>query len=399
MKNIKALVCLFLALAIPFILLTGCGNGVGELSKLLNPPDPPSVSDPPDISDLFPPDTGDPEPTGTPPDYASGSFRDAIDDNGFFKGVRAVDYIVMFNYKGLPIPKDVHQVSDEDLQSQIDSIVAEFPPNIQITDRAIQDGDKVNIDYVGSVDGVPFDGGSTDGQGTEVTAGSPDYIDDFLFQIIGHMPGETINVEVTFPDEYPNNPDLAGKPALFVTTINYIAEMDLTDEFVMENLNPYYGWTTVEEMKAGMRKDIQKYGIQQYIRSYFISDVTVKSMPDQLIDYQINSMMNWYVEYAGYYGMELEELISSEGFSSVDELIESYYDMNMESAVSTLVLQAIAEDAGMTVSDDDVANYFLDNNMMDDYQSLVEQYGMPFIKYNVLFQKVMDFIVDNAVLL
>ena len=93
-----------------------------------------------------------------------------------------------------------------------------------ITDRVVAKDDYVNIDFVGSVDGVPFDGGSTGGQGTIVQAGSTNYIDDFLDQIIGIKPGETVDVNVTFPDSY-GEASLAGKKALFVTTVNYIVEI------------------------------------------------------------------------------------------------------------------------------------------------------------------------------
>jgi trigger factor len=229
------------------------------------------------------------------------------------------------------------------------------------------------------------------------------YIDDFLVQIIGHMPGETINVEVTFPDSYPNNPDLENKDALFVTTINYIVDTDtssvLTDDFVAENLSGSYGWTTVEEMRESLQADMRKYNMQQYLNEYFANQVTILSMPDQLLQYQENSMINYYQEYANYYGMEFEELLSSEGFSSVDELINAYYESNMTSASSLLVLLAVAEDAGFIITDEDVADYFQENDMSGEYDSYIERYGMPYVKHNVLCQRVIDYIIKNAVLL
>lgn len=89
------------------------------------------------------------------------------------------------------------------------------------TSLTVEDGDTVNIDYVGSVDGVEFDGGSTNGAGTELTIGSGVYIDDFEEQLIGAHPGDTVNVNVTFPDDYQQE-DLQGKDALFVVTVNGI---------------------------------------------------------------------------------------------------------------------------------------------------------------------------------
>lgn len=88
----------------------------------------------------------------------------------------------------------------------------------------VEDGDTVNIDYVGFVDGVEFEGGSTQGQGTDLVIGSGSYIDDFEEQLIGAHPGDEVDVYATFPDPYNNNPDLSGKEALFEVTINGIYE-------------------------------------------------------------------------------------------------------------------------------------------------------------------------------
>ena len=91
------------------------------------------------------------------------------------------------------------------------------------TSLTIEDGDTVNIDYVGSIDGVEFEGGSTNGAGTDLTIGSGLYIDDFEEQLIGAHPGDSVEVNVTFPDDYQQE-DLQGKDALFQVTINGIYE-------------------------------------------------------------------------------------------------------------------------------------------------------------------------------
>lgn len=91
------------------------------------------------------------------------------------------------------------------------------------TSLTVEDGDTVNIDYVGTVDGVEFEGGSTDGNGTDLVIGSGDYIDDFENQLIGSHPGDTVEVQVTFPDDY-GNEELNGKDAVFTVTVNGIYE-------------------------------------------------------------------------------------------------------------------------------------------------------------------------------
>jgi len=365
------------------LLLAGCGAKTDEP----NEPSQSTVSDGPD----------DPsEPNGST-DGSYGSHKDALDEDGFFKGVKALEHVEMFNYHAFEIPNDVHFVADDVIQSEIDYIVSENPSSVQILDRAVVDGDTVNIDYTGTVDGVEFAGGSTDGMGADVTIGVTQYIDDFLEQLIGHKPGDIVDVEVTFPDDY-GEESLQGKDALFVTAINYIVDTELTDDYVAESLYPYYGWTTVEEMKAGLRSDIQKYNIQQYLKQYFTTEVVVNSVPDQLMEFQESAMLSFYQEYAEYYGVEIEELLSQEGLSSVEELLESYYDTNLSNAVNVLVIIAIAEDAGFRISDDELAEYFFRYEGSDDYSMYVEQYGLPYVKHNVLCQKVMDYVIDNAVL-
>ena len=116
------------------------------------------------------------------------------------EGVTALDYVTLpEDYDHIFLPADVTTATDEDIQASIDSLLAGFASYEQLTDVEVKEGDTVNIDYVGSVDGVEFDGGSTQGNGTNVVAGSTNYIDDFLTQIIGHKPGETFDVNVTFP--------------------------------------------------------------------------------------------------------------------------------------------------------------------------------------------------------
>ena len=250
MKNTKTMLCGFITLILIFAVLTGCSKK----------------------------DT----------DYAAFFYSDGIDENGFWEGVKALDYVELIDYGAILIPSEIHHISDEDLQAAIDQFLAEHPEKIM--DRAIADGDSVNIDYVGSIDGVEFAGGNSMGEGAKVTAGSAEFIGDFLTQIIGHKPGETFNVNVSFPAVYQNNPSLAGKPAVFKTTINYIygeVVQELTDEFVKNNLDDGHdhSWKTVQEMKDGIRSDLQKYAIQNYVGEqmntdeYMTTKVNIKSVP------------------------------------------------------------------------------------------------------------------------
>jgi trigger factor len=330
------------------------------------------------------------------------SYSEGIDANGFWQNIRALDLIEQFDFHSFGIPSHIHFVSDSDVQREIDGILSYYPSSERITDRPVVSGDKVNIDYVGSIDGIEFAGGNTGGRGADVTAGSREYIADFLDQIIGYMPGDTVNVEVTFPDDY-HAPDLAGKDALFVTVINYIKgdeiAQELTDEFVFLNLSNIFGWTTVAEMENEIRSDKRVQAVNRYITQFISDSVEVKSVPDSLIRYHERLLTDNFTNYASSNGFTVGELLDIEGFSSMEELLREYHDEHVRSSSYFLVIQAVAESAGITVSDDDVAEYFAEHFGSGDISMYEEAYGMPYLKQYVLSEKVIGYIADNAVLL
>ena len=388
MKNYKTILCIILALAIPLMLLAGCGNGEDETEA---DPDA-TLSDDPIVND-----------PGIDPGFI---FGEGIDENGFWEGIRALDYVEMINYRGIQIPSDIHQEqgSDSDIQDIINEILADFTTYEPIPDREIVDGDTVNIDYVGSVDGEEFFGGSTEGEGTFVTIGVTEYIDDFLEQLIGHSPGETINVEVTFPDEYPNNPELERKDAVFVTTINFIGGEpiipELSDAFVAENLSQFYGWETVAEMEEYFRAYLEggrEDAIRQFLYEYLTDNIIIRSIPEQIISYKEREMISSYQAGAISEGVEIEEVLGWYGLSTLDELKDFHREEIENDASFSLIIQAIAEDAEIIISDDEVAEFFSEN--YGDFPSFVEEYGMPMLKQFVLSQRVFEFIYENVILM
>lgn len=386
MKNIKVPLCIILTLVMTLFMVASCA----ERDEAFDPFGLTNSSDSASTDSAVPHQTTD----------GSFSYSDGLDDNGFWIGVKATDYIEMFNYQAMQIPRDTHVITDERLQQEIDAILEAYPNSVQVLDRAIIDGDTVNIDFVGSINGINFEGGSTGGEGTDVTIGVDQYIDDFLEQLIGHTPGEKINIEVTFPDDYFEE-SLQGRDALFITDINFIVENgELTDEYVMINLSAEYGWQSVAEMDQGLRDDLKQFAIRSYIQEYFAKDVTILAIPDSMLEYQEKAMLSYYQGAAEQYGVTIEELISAnEGYSSVEELIESTKDYNTSSVVYYLVLQAIAEDAGIIVEDVDIFNFFELYNDSVSYEEFVMQYGLPCLKQLVLCDKVLEFVIGNAVLL
>ncbi len=329
------------------------------------------------------------------------SYSKGLNDDGYWDGINALDYVELIdNYQETIIPAETHAVSEEDIQTQVDSFLGAFSESEQITDRAAEDGDTLNIDYAGSIDGVEFEGGSTQGAGAEVTIGETKYIDGFLEQLVGHTPGETFDIQVTFPDEY-GNEELNGKEATFDITINYLVEIhepELSDAFVRENLEAEHGWTTVQEMRDAITQELQNKAIDTYLTSIILEKGNVSSVPDSLIKYNEESFYAYYEETAQSFGVGLDEFVTSYmGAESMEALVKDSSDLIRENAEIMLIIQAIAEDQSFKVSEDDVAAFFKEMGI-DDYSGYEESFGMPYLKQMLIYQNVTDLLKDHAVL-
>jgi len=329
-------------------------------------------------------------------DYATGLSQD-----GFYADVKAMDYVTLSDYKNITIPSENHVITDEQLEASINTVLSNFEETVQVTDRQIKDGDTVNIDYVGSVDGVEFDGGSTGGAGTDVTIGVTQYIDDFLEQLIGHTPGESFDIEVTFPENY-GVEDLNGKDAVFAITVNYISEAvapELTDEFVATNLQEIYECDTVEELRTIIKEDLKKSAIRAYLQNYIGVEVVVNEVPEPVLAYQERMLKNYYEMSAFTYGMKLDDFLSAYvGYPTFDALLEAAGEQVTLSSEIAISIQAIAEDAGLSVSDEYLASYFEQYTGNADYTEYQDIYGIEYLKNSVLQDVVLDYLSENATL-
>ncbi len=335
------------------------------------------------------------------------NYSAALDENGYFTGVRALDYVTLpADYKALSVSAADVQVTDDELQTNLDYILSQFAETEQDTESTIQNGDSVNIDYVGSVDGIEFTGGNTNGQGTTVTAGSTQYVDDFLTQIIGHKPGETFDVVVTFPDGYDDSTDangdpikLAGQEAVFSVTINYIAKSvtpELTDEFISKNIDPKYG-STVEEFKDTVRKDVADANLEKYVTNYLTQNsVYADELPEAVTEYSSMMVLNYYCGYASAKKQTLTQFIQENlDADSIQALLDSNKEAIDNQAKRFLLYQALAEDQGLDCTDDDVKAYFEDlgNTDYSDYQNF---YGTNYLRMNAVGDKAFNNILANV---
>ncbi|MCI8387430.1 MAG: hypothetical protein HFE63_03055 [Clostridiales bacterium] len=322
-------------------------------------------------------------------DDAGFDYSKGLDSNGFFAGIKAADIVTLPEYKGIDIDPSVFIADEDEVQNQIEYVLSNYVDYEKVTDRAVKDGDSVNIDYVGTIDGVAFAGGTTNGYGTTVTIGVTQYIDDFLEQLIGHKPGETFDVEVTFPTEYKNNPDLAGKDAVFSTTINYIQGDEIVPELTVE-IAANYGFDSIDAMIEDIKDFVVNY--QKNDAFYDILNAAVcDNIPQAVIDYVIDHDLDQLTyEAKSYYGMTLEQYITSfSDYKSTQEYIDAMMEDYKAIAVQYLAAQAIAEKEGLTVSKQDIEDA--------GYSDMIETYGEPYLKQTILFQdKIPNLIFDNA---
>lgn len=323
-----------------------------------------------------------------------------LNDDGTLKGVDSAALVTLPQYKGIAVPAEEYTITDDELNTQINSILDQYATYDQIKDRAIEDGDVVNIDYVGSVDGEEFSGGNTNGRGTLVTAGSDAYIDDFLTQIIGHTPGETFNVEVTFPDPYENNPDLAGKDAVFVTTINYIQGdkqvPELTDEFVSQT-SALADYGTAQGMKDTIRTSMENNKADNYVLQKVLDECQFSEFPADLVDQLVNVSMAQFESQASAYGLDMETARSMMGYDSEDAQREAMTAAAQEQLKTVVMLEAIAKAEGLTVDEDALTNYFSTNVGTSDYSAYQTYYGRGYLCQAVLLDSAMDLVTSSAV--
>lgn len=339
-------------------------------------------------------------------DYlATFSYSDGFDENGYLKGVTALDYVTLpDDYTNITIDASLGEVTDEDVTDYINSnILSGYATTNQVTDRAAADGDTVNIDYVGTIDGVEFDGGSTNGNGADLELGSGTYIDDFEDQIVGHTPGDTFDVTVTFPDNY-GSTDLAGKEAVFNTTLNYISETvtpELTDAWVQENLSETTGLTDVASLNEFAKNQISFSKQYNDVYTALHDRVSyVDELPESAKEYFRNVLLYGVYSYANNYGTNMTTIVSSGMFGTSYDSIEAFLE-DMEGSINTqleqtLLLQAIAEKQGLKCDTDLLNTEFVNQYGVKDPSNFTQVYGENYVKCQLLDSLVMQGLIDNV---
>jgi len=328
---------------------------------------------------------------------ASSNYSEELNDNGFIKGVKATDYINLVDYKNIVVPESEVAYTDEEIDADIQS-ARENHKVLNTEEGTISDGDTVNIDYVGTIDGVEFDGGNSNGQGSDLTIGSGTFIDDFEQQLIGYKVGDITNVEVTFPDDYATA-ELAGKDAVFEVTVNGIYELpEFTDEFVAENLSAYA--TTVDGYFQYLKNTNYETKLDNYVRNYLSENTTVIKYPKKYLktlkaanryaDEESYEYMNQI--YMQYYGGGYNSFEEYTGLSEEDYLAE-LTTRSEEDCKNDLIYQAIFENEGMSVTVDDVKELITKNyGSSDQYDELAEQFGAGYLANERMGEMALEYV-------
>lgn len=307
-------------------------------------------------------------------------------------------------YKGIEVDCSV---GDDEVQAELDTFLSENSKENKKKKGKCKEGDAVNIDYVGKVDGEAFDNGSATGQ--TITLGASGFIDGFDDGVVGMKVGATKDVPVTFPEEYSNAPELAGKDAVFTITLNYISETVLpkmTDKLVADKTD----YKTVDEWKKAKADELKKAkkdeaGSTAY--SQVESKAEVSKYPETLVQVCRAQLDAYYQYSAKQYGYS-----DFASFLSAMQMDQAAYDENIKNAAQSIaktqmLTEAIAARENITVTDEEITKEIasvseqagqeeseLRKNFEDLYGTAItiENY----YRVTLLTNKVVDFIGENA---
>lgn len=284
--------------------------------------------------------------------------------------------VTLGEYKGLEVEKIEVEVTDEDIQADIDKVREQNSRLVSVTDRAVEDQDQVTIDFEGFVDGVAFEGGKAEGH--SLTIGSHSFIDNFEEQLIGKNIDEEVEVNVTFPEEYQSE-DLQGKPAMFKVKINEIKFKELPevdDEFAKDVSE----FDTLDEYKADIKAKLleqkektAKTQKQEAVLDKAIENATME-IADPMIDMQTENMTQDFAQRMQQQGLTLEQYFQFTG-QNMATLKDSMKVEAEKRIKSRLVLEAIVGAEAIDVSDDE---------LKEELEKMAKMYNM---EYEALTEK------------
>ena len=325
-----------------------------------------------------------------------------MDQNVIYTATVAVKpEVTLGEYKGVTVEKAETTVSAKEVNEKL---AAELEKNARVVEveREIQKDDIATIDFVGSVDGVEFEGGK--GEDYPLTIGSGTFIPGFEDQLIGHKAGETVDVKVTFPENY-GAKDLAGKEALFVTTIKAVKEKQVPaadDEFASEVSE----FDTLDEYKKDLKKTLKEQKEkaatttnEKNVIAKVVENASVE-IPAPMLEAQLDNMLYDYQTRLAQQGIPMDQYLKITG-QTVEQIKDQMKESAEKNLKTSLVIEAIMEKENITVADERVD---------EEFKKIAEQYKMEYddlmktvsveqkesMKREVAFQETIDMLVAEA---
>lgn len=318
----------------------------------------------------------------------------------------ANDYVTLGDYLGMEVTVDGdYEVTDEDIRDEIELELAYFGTTYEETDKTtVEEGDTVNIDYVGKKDGVAFDGGT--GEDYNLTIGSGTFIPGFEDGLIGAEVGDIVDLELTFPEEY-QNAELAGQDVVFTVTVNSIVEPvqityeTLTDEFIQDNVGLDSVEAYIDEVREVLEEDKaseKETAVSRAILLKLPEICTVSGHPEGLEEERIEQNVQYYADMASAYGTDLETMLGSNGMT--EESLRSELAESVKDTVDVeLILLAIADAEGITNDEEAYQAYVADILTQGGYASeeeLYKEFKEAYVRRQFCQDKARELVEENA---
>ena len=309
--------------------------------------------------------------------------------------------VTLGQYKGLTVKKAEYPVTDKDVEEDIERSLKAKSRLVDITDRAAKNGDTVNIDYSGSVDGVKFNGGTAEKQ--ELTLGSKSFIPGFEEQVEGMKIGEEKDLKVKFPDDY-HAEDLKGKDAVFAVKLNSIKFREipeLNDDFVKDTTK----FETVAEYRADVKKrltDSAERRADNENKNNMIDAIVANAsvdIPDCMIESELDYMLQDFEYRLGYMygGMKLDDYFKYTGSSRED--FRKDRKSEAEKAVKTrLVMETIIKTEKVEPTEQEIDKRIAEiaeqqGKTLEEYKPSVSEHQLTHIKSDVTVEKTLNELV------
>lgn len=316
---------------------------------------------------------------------------------------QAADYVTLGEYKGLKVQIDL-TASEDEIEEELNSAISRADVMEEITEGTVAEGDIVSIDYEGKLDGEAFDGGTAKDYDLEIGSGS--FIDGFEDGLIGVNVGDTVDLNLTFPENYFSE-DLAGQEVVFTVTVHAIKRMpELTDELVSTMTDGEY--TTVDDYKASIRASLEeeKAGqrdamIMSDLFTQVAANTTINEYPEVMVDYGVQEMNDYYVDMAESFSMEFADFLSMYLGMTEEEFNEQVVLAVQQNLQQEMYLKAIAETEGIELTEEEYeagCEKYAETYGMESAEELVENYGESVVRLSLLQEKVLEFLKESAVI-